>query len=72
MAIPAARGSFGDLGTQPHRGERRLDRIGGTQVNPILGRVLVELQEHIGIVDDLGGRHERCRPGTQPTYLTRS
>ena len=36
--------------------ERWLDRVGGAQMDPVLGRVLVELQEHIGIIDDLGDR----------------
>jgi hypothetical protein len=25
-------------------------------MNPVLGRVFVELQEHVGVVDDLGDR----------------
>jgi hypothetical protein len=58
MAISAARepGALGDLGPQPHGGKGAVDRIGGAQMNPVLGGVLVELQEHIGIIDDLGDR----------------
>jgi hypothetical protein len=33
-----------------------VDRVGRAQMNPVLGRVFVELQEHIGIIDDLGDR----------------
>jgi hypothetical protein len=33
-----------------------LDRICGAQMNPVLGGVFVELQEHIGAARDLGDR----------------
>src|SRR5690625_4513793 len=32
------------------------DRVGRAQVNPVLGRVAVELQEHVEVVGDLGDR----------------
>ena len=34
---------------QPHGGERALDGVGGPQVNPVLGREVVERQEHVAI-----------------------
>jgi hypothetical protein len=38
------------LGTQTHRGEGRLDRVGGAEVYPMLCRVVVERQQGIAIV----------------------
>jgi len=35
-------GSLGDVGPQSHGGEGRLDRIGGLEVDPVLGREVVE------------------------------
>jgi len=32
------------------------DRVGGAQMNPVLGGILVELQQHVGVIDDLGDR----------------
>jgi hypothetical protein len=32
------------------------DRVGGSQMNPVLGRVFVQFQQHVGVVDDLGDR----------------
>src|SRR5258708_39945091 len=37
-------------------GEGGLDRVGGAQVNPVLGGVVVEGQQHVEVVGDLGGR----------------
>jgi hypothetical protein len=39
-------GSLGDPLPQPDGGEGRLDRVSGTQVDPVLGRVVVEREEH--------------------------
>ena len=49
-------GSLGDALTQPYGRERRLDRVGGAQVDPVLGRVVVERQEHVEVVGDLRDR----------------
>lgn len=49
-------GALGDLSAQPDGGEGRLDGVGGAQVDPVLGGVLIELQQGVGIVDDLGDR----------------
>jgi hypothetical protein len=32
------------------------DRVGGAQVNRVLGGIAVDLQQHVGVVDDLGDR----------------
>ena len=37
-------------------GEGRLDRVGGAQVDPVLGWEVVERQRHIQVVADLRGR----------------
>ena len=44
-----------DLAPVPNGGEGRLDRIGGSQVHPMLGRVVVELEQHVQVVGDLRG-----------------
>jgi hypothetical protein len=49
-------GPLGDPLTQPDGGEGRLDRIGGTQVDPVLGRVVIERQEHVHVLGDLRDR----------------
>lgn len=41
--------------TQPHRGEGRLDRVRRAQVDPVLGRVVVKLQQHVEVIGDLRG-----------------
>jgi hypothetical protein len=46
-------GAFGDLGGQTHRRESAFDRVRGAQVDPTLGRVAVELEQHVGVIDDL-------------------
>ncbi len=48
--------AFGDLGPQPHGGKSAFDRVRGAQMDPMLGRILVELQQHVGVVDDHGDR----------------
>jgi NAD(P)-dependent dehydrogenase (short-subunit alcohol dehydrogenase family) len=40
-------GALGDLGPQPDGGKRGLDRVGGAQVDPVLGGILVELQQDV-------------------------
>ncbi len=45
---------LGHLGSQPDRGEGRLDRIRGLEVDPVLGREVVEGQELLSVIDDLG------------------
>jgi hypothetical protein len=41
---------------QPDGGERALDGVGGSQVNPVLGREVVEGQQHGAILGQaLGG-----------------
>jgi hypothetical protein len=54
MATPAA-GCLvlGDPGARAHGGEGGLDRVGGAQVNPVLGGV-IEGQQHVEVVGDLG------------------
>jgi hypothetical protein len=37
-----------DLRPKPNRGERRLDRIRCAQMDPVLGGVVVELEQHVG------------------------
>ena len=46
--------AFGSLRSQSHGGEGRLDRVRGPQVDPVLGWVVVEREQHIEVVDDLG------------------
>src|SRR6266542_5443281 len=58
IATPAAR-EPGPLVTRlakPDGGEGGLDRVGGAQVDPVLGGVGVEGQQHVEVVGDLGGR----------------
>jgi hypothetical protein len=50
----ARAGTPGDLRAVPDGGEGRLDRVGGAQVDPVLGRVVIERQELLGVVGDLG------------------
>ena len=50
----ARSGPLGDLRSQTYCGESAFDRICGAQVHPMLGRVVVELQQDIGVIDDLG------------------
>ena len=45
--------AFGDLGAVPDGGERGLDRVGGAQMHPVLGRVVVEGEQFVEIVGDL-------------------
>lgn len=51
----AGAGSFGDSGAQPDGGEGRLDRVRGFEVNPVLGGEIVEGQQLLSVVGDLGG-----------------
>lgn len=50
--------AFGDLGPQSHGGEGRLDRVGGPQVDPVLGGEVEERQQLVLVIcdplDDLG------------------
>src|SRR6516164_4334200 len=48
-------GPLGDLGPVPDGGESRLDRVRRAQVHPVLARVVVERQQLLRIVGDLGG-----------------
>ena len=48
--------TLGDALTEPDSGEGRLDRVGRTQMDPVLGRVVVELQQHVQVLGDLRGR----------------
>src|SRR6266542_4444559 len=41
--------TFGDLGAVAHGGGGRLDQVGRAQVNPVLGRIVAQLQQHIQI-----------------------
>jgi hypothetical protein len=43
--------SLRDPLAEPDRGEGRLDRVGGAQVDLVLGGVVVELQQHVEVVD---------------------
>src|SRR5271163_5184545 len=49
-------GAFGDAGPQPDGRESRLDRICGAQVHPMLGRVVVESEQHVEVVADFRDR----------------
>jgi hypothetical protein len=55
IATPAApgAGAFGDSGSEPYRGEGRLNWIRSSKVDPILGWVVVEREQHIKIINDL-------------------
>ena len=44
--------SLGDFRPQSHCGEGGFDRVRGAEVNPMLGRVFEELEQHVEIVDD--------------------
>jgi hypothetical protein len=46
-------GPAGDLGPQLDRGERGLDGVRGPQVDPVLGREVVDRQQLLGVVGDL-------------------
>ena len=56
------------LESQTYCGKGTFDQFRGAKVHPIIGRVLVELQQHVGVVDDLGhrlgvlGAHPRASP----------
>jgi hypothetical protein len=45
---------LGDLGAMPHGGEGAFDGVGRAQVDPVLGREIVEGQQLIDVVGDLG------------------
>jgi hypothetical protein len=47
--------SSGDLGPVPDGGESGLDRVGGAQVHPVLGGVVVERQQLVQVTGDLRG-----------------
>ncbi len=49
-------GTLGDAGSEPHRREGRLDRVAGLEVLPMLGRVIEEAQQLLGVIGDLGHR----------------
>lgn len=52
-----AAGALGDLGPQPHRREGRFDGVRCAQVNPVLGREVVEPQQYVDVIAGLlGGR----------------
>jgi len=51
----AGAGPFSDPLPEPDGGEGGLDRIGGAQVDPVLGRVVIEPQQHVEVVGDLRG-----------------
>ena len=59
MASPAARepGPL-DLGAVSDRGEGRLDRVRGAQVDPVLGGVVVEREQLVEVVGDLRDRSQ--------------
>ena len=44
------------LGAQPYCGKSGFDRVGGPQMNPVLGGIAVELQQRIKVAGDLGDR----------------
>jgi hypothetical protein len=58
IASPAARepGPQGGLGPMPHRRESRLDRVCRAQVDPMLGRVVIERQQLLDVIGDLRDR----------------
>jgi hypothetical protein len=51
-----AAGPLGDPGSGPHRREGRLDRIRGPEMDPMLGRIVMEGEQRLGVVDHLGDR----------------
>lgn len=55
-------GALGDLCSEPDRGEGRLDRVGGPQVDPVLGGEVEERQQRLKVVDDLGDRFRLLGP----------
>ena len=46
-------GALGDPLTRPHGREGGLDRVGGPQVDPVLGRIVVELEQRVQVLGDL-------------------
>jgi hypothetical protein len=54
-ACGAGAGTLGDPGSEPDRGEGRLDRFRGPRVDPVLGWVVVEGEQHVEVVGDLRG-----------------
>ena len=46
----AGAAAFRLTGPMPHRRERRLDRIRRPQMNPVLGREVVERQQHVPVL----------------------
>ena len=48
--------SFGDALPESHGRKGRLDRVRGPQMDPVLGRVVIEREEHINVVGDLRRR----------------
>ena len=57
----AGTGALGDPGPQAHGGEGRLDGVRRPQVYPVLGRIPVELQQHLSVADDLCDRFRILR-----------
>jgi hypothetical protein len=47
----AGAGSLGDPLAESDGDEGRLDRVGGAQVDPVLGRVVVEGEQHVDYVE---------------------
>ena len=56
MARPAASelGTLGHLGAVAHGGEGRLDRVRGPHMDPALNRAVVDGEQLVEIVGDLG------------------
>src|SRR5215813_11863329 len=55
-------GALGDLGAVAHGGEGGLDRVGGPQVHPVLGGVVVEGEQLAEVVSDLRDSPGELRP----------
>ena len=49
----AGAGAFGDLSAELHGREGRFDGVGRSQMDPVVGRVVVELEQHIEVAGDL-------------------
>jgi hypothetical protein len=56
MAIPAAREPGPLVTLVRNRTVAKVDRVRGAQMHPMLGRIFVELKQHVGIVGDLRDR----------------
>ena len=66
----SAEAALGLHGSQAHRGERALDRVGGADVLPMLGKKILDTQQALTILDDALDRIMTAISGRNPRVET--